>query len=192
MVEALVKHYNFLIIGAGSGAMGAGRRAAMFGQKVAMIENKKIGGTCVNVGCVPKKVMFNLANFIEDSHVISDYGVSGLENIKLNFPDFVRNRDAYIKRLNDIYSNNLKNANIDYITGTARFLSSREVEVNKGDENVERYTADHILIASGSTPEEGKFEGAEHCWSSDDVFAATELPQEIIVIGGGYIGVEMA
>lgn len=86
MVEPLVKaHYNFLIIGAGSGAMGAGRRAAMFGQKVAMIENKKIGGTCVNVGCVPKKVMFNLASFLDDAHVISDYGVDGLDNLKLNF-----------------------------------------------------------------------------------------------------------
>eukprot|EP00347_Sterkiella_histriomuscorum_P010522 403375964 len=194
MVEQLVKaHYNFLIIGAGSGAMGAGRRAAMFGQKVAMIENKKIGGTCVNVGCVPKKVMYNLANFIEDAHVVKDYGLDGLDNLKLDFPQFVRNREAYIKRLNDIYTNNLKNANIDYITGTARFISPKEVEVNNGeDQPVERYSADHILIASGSYPENGEFEGKEHCWSSDDVFAANELPKEIIVIGGGYIAVEMS
>ena len=179
MVEPLVKaHYNFLIIGAGSGAMGAGRRAAMFGQKVAMIENKKIGGTCVNVGCVPKKVMFNLASFLDDSHVISDYGVDGLDNLKLNFSQFVRNREAYITRLNNIYTNNLKNANIDYITGTAKFVSPKEVEVNKGDDQpTERYSADHILIASGSYPEHGDFEGKELCWSSDDVYISTIIDQ---------------
>lgn len=134
MEPAIKAAYDFLIIGAGSGAMGAGRRAAMFGKKVAMIENRKIGGTCVNVGCVPKKVMFNLANFIEDAHIIKDYGVSGLDNIQINFADFVKNREAYITRLNGIYSNNLKNGNIDFIQGTARFVSPREVEVLGGDD----------------------------------------------------------
>ena len=173
--------------------MGAGRRAALYGKKVAMIENKKIGGTCVNVGCVPKKVMCNLANFLEDAHVVSDYGVDGLDNLKLNFDQFVRNREAYIKRLNDIYTNNLKNANIDYITGTASFVSPKEVEVNKGgDEPAERYTADHILIASGSYPEKNEFEGSEHCMTSDDIFELHELPKEMVVIGGGYIATEMA
>jgi glutathione reductase (NADPH) len=115
MESSVKQHYDFLIIGAGSGAMGAGRRAQLFGKKVAMIENKVIGGTCVNVGCVPKKVMFNLANFLEEAQVVKDYGVRGLENISLDFKDFKTQRDAYIKRLNGIYSNNLKNAQIDYI-----------------------------------------------------------------------------
>ena len=81
-------HYDFLVIGAGSGGMGAARRAALFGKKVVIIENKVIGGTCVNVGCVPKKVMFNLANFLEEAHVLQDYGVEGLDKIKLDFGFF--------------------------------------------------------------------------------------------------------
>jgi glutathione reductase (NADPH) len=76
------------VIGAGSGGMGSGRRAAMYGKKVLMIENRKIGGTCVNVGCVPKKVMWNLANFIEDSHLMKDYGVKGTEQLHVDFKEF--------------------------------------------------------------------------------------------------------
>jgi len=76
------------VIGAGSGGMGSGRRAAMYGKKVLMIENRKIGGTCVNVGCVPKKVMWNLANFIEDSHIMKDYGVKGTEQLYVDFKEF--------------------------------------------------------------------------------------------------------
>jgi glutathione reductase (NADPH) len=75
------KTYDFLVVGAGSGGLGAARRAAMFGKKVAMIENREIGGTCVNVGCVPKKIMFNLANFIDETKLFADYGVKGLDNI---------------------------------------------------------------------------------------------------------------
>ena len=183
-------HYDFLVIGAGSGGLGAARRAAMFGKKVAMIENKVIGGTCVNVGCVPKKVMFNLANYLEEAHVIKDYGVSGLDNLKLDFAQFKQLRDAYIKRLNGIYHTNVKNAKIDYIEGTARFVSNREVEVSKGEEK-DHYSADHILIASGSQPEVNGFEGSEHCMVSDDVFQIEKLPNNIVVIGGGYIAVEM-
>ena len=88
-----------------------------------MIENKVIGGTCVNVGCVPKKVMFNLANFLEEAQVVKDYGVKGLENITLDFKEFKGQRDAYIKRLNAIYFNNLKKVDIDYIQGTAKFVA---------------------------------------------------------------------
>jgi glutathione reductase (NADPH) len=75
------KTYDFLVVGAGSGGLGAARRAAMFGKKVAMIENREIGGTCVNVGCVPKKIMFNLANFLDETKLFADYGVKGLDNI---------------------------------------------------------------------------------------------------------------
>jgi len=75
------KKYDFLVVGAGSGGLGAARRAAMFGKKVAMIENREIGGTCVNVGCVPKKIMFNLANFLDETKLFADYGVKGLDNI---------------------------------------------------------------------------------------------------------------
>ena len=95
--------------------MGSGRRAAMYGKKVLMIENRKIGGTCVNVGCVPKKVMWNLANFIEDSHLMKDYGVKGTEQLHVDFKEFKAQRDAYVARLNGIYQNNLKNSKVDYV-----------------------------------------------------------------------------
>ena len=100
------------MIGAGSGGLGAARRAAMFGKKVAMVENKEIGGTCVNVGCVPKKVMYNAANFIDDAHLFADYGVTGLENVKIDFQTFKKNRDAYIQRLNTIYHKNVDNSGV--------------------------------------------------------------------------------
>ncbi len=100
------------MIGAGSGGMGAGRRAALLGKKVAMIENKRIGGTCVNVGCVPKKVMYNLANLLEECEFSKNYGVDS--TIKLDFKTFKERRDHYVKRLNSIYLNNVKNSSIDY------------------------------------------------------------------------------
>lgn len=88
MVDAQIKEYDYIVIGAGSGGMGSGRRAALLGKKVLMIENRVIGGTCVNVGCIPKKCMFNLATFIEDCQVMKDYGVSGTDKLKLDFADF--------------------------------------------------------------------------------------------------------
>jgi glutathione reductase (NADPH) len=141
------KEYDYICIGAGSGSMGSGRRAAMFNKRVLMIENKAIGGTCVNVGCVPKKVMLNLTSFLEDREVMKDYGIKGLENTKLDFQQFKAARDAYVKRLNGIYANNLKNSKIDFLEGTASFESDHVVAVNGL-----QYTAPHILIASGSYP----------------------------------------
>lgn len=86
--SSLKKDYDLIVIGAGSGGMGGGRRAAQLGKKVAMIENRVIGGTCVNVGCVPKKVMFNLASYLEDGHLMKDYGVQGTEGLSLDFKSF--------------------------------------------------------------------------------------------------------
>ena len=120
------------MIGAGSGGMGAGRRAALHGKKVAMIENRVIGGTCVNVGCVPKKVMYNLANFMEECHLFKDYGVTGTEHLSVDFSHFKKQRDGYVKRLNGIYENNLKNSGVDYFRGTASFVSPTEVKTSEG------------------------------------------------------------
>jgi glutathione reductase (NADPH) len=165
--------------------MGSGRRAALHGKKVLMIENRVIGGTCVNVGCIPKKCMFNLASFLEDAHIMKDYGVAGTDNLKLDFADFKVQRDAYIKRLNGIYERNLKNSNVDYLAGTASFVSDHVIEVEG-----KKYTAPHILIASGSYPVVHDFKGAEHCMTSDGYFEMEELPKTMIVVGGGYIGIE--
>jgi len=188
MEKAAKKVYDMIVIGAGSGGMGAGRRAALLGKKVAMIENRVIGGTCVNVGCVPKKVMFNLASYLEEAHLFKDYGVTGTENLKLDFPAFKVQRDGYVKRLNGIYERNIAKQDIDYFKGTASFVSPKEVATSEG----ELLTADHIVIASGSYPSNPNFEGADLVWSSDDIFTMETLPKSMIVLGGGYIAIEMA
>ena len=187
-MEGQTLKYDFIVIGAGSGGMGSGRRAAALGKKVAMIENRVIGGTCVNVGCVPKKVMLNLAGYMEEASLFKDYGITGTEHLKLDFEHFKERRDGYVKRLNGIYERNLKNSEVDYFTGTASFTSPTEIETSEG----KRLQADHIMIASGSAPSKPDFEGAEHCWNSDDIFTMTKIPKSMVVIGGGYIGIEMA
>ena len=177
-----------IVIGAGSGGMGSGRRAALHGKNVAMIENRVIGGTCVNVGCVPKKVMLNLASYLEEASLFKDYGVNGTENLSLDFKAFKAQRDGYVKRLNGIYEKNLANSKVNYFTGTASFKDKNTVVTSEGATLV----SDHIMIASGSLPTVPAFPGGEHCWSSDDIFSMEELPKSVIVLGGGYIGVEMS
>jgi glutathione reductase (NADPH) len=109
--------------------MASGRRAAALGKTVCMIENRRIGGTCVNVGCVPKKVMFNLANFLEEAHAMKGYGVGGTEGLTLDFAAFKAKRDGYVLKLNGIYERNVSNANIRYVKGTATFVSDKVVKV---------------------------------------------------------------
>ena len=111
-MDAQAQNFDLIVIGCGSGGMGCSRRAALLGKKVAIIENKVIGGTCVNVGCVPKKVMFNLASWLEESHLMKDYGVQGTEHLKLDFAHFKGQRDGYVKRLNGIYETNLAKSGI--------------------------------------------------------------------------------
>lgn len=180
--------FDMIVIGGGSGAMGAGRKAAQLGNKVAMIENKVIGGTCVNVGCVPKKVMLNLAGYLESAKLMADYGVKGAEGLSLDFPAFKERRDGYIKRLNGIYEKNIANDGLTYFTGTASFQDAKTVVTSEGA----TLTADHICIASGSYPKVPQFPGGELCWSSDDIFSMEELPKSMVTLGGGYIGVEMS
>jgi glutathione reductase (NADPH) len=115
------------------------------------------------------------------------YGVRGTEGLILDFAAFKAKRDGYVKRLNDIYSRNVSNSNIRYVEGTASFVSDKVVKVGE-----HLFTAEHIMIASGSAPEAGTFEGSDLCMNSDDFFALEELPEKMVVIGGGYIGVELA
>lgn len=180
-------HFDYLVIGAGSGGVGSGRwTASKHGTKVAIIEHQRLGGTCVNVGCVPKKVMFNCSSFYEDLHMSDTYGFSGYEEVKLDFPTLKKHRDGYIEWLNGIYGKMLDSSNVTLIRGWAKFVDNKTVEVDG-----KKYTADHILIATGSHPNKIGFEGEEHTIDSDGFFEIEDLPKKFLILGGGYIAVEI-
>ena len=179
--------FDYLVLGAGSGGIASGRwAAAKFGTKVGIIEMGPLGGTCVNVGCVPKKVMFNCASFMDDLEMIGSYGFKGLEKLTLDFPTLKLRRDNYVKRLNGIYANMLSNNQVTHIQGWGKFVDKNTIEVNGVN-----YTGKHILIATGSAAVKPQIEGAEFATDSNGFFDFEELPKKVIVVGGGYIGTEL-
>jgi glutathione reductase (NADPH) len=180
------KHYDLLAIGGGSGGLSAAERAATYGKRCAVVEMAKVGGTCVNVGCVPKKVMWfaaGLAHSIDDAR---GYGFD-VTNNGLDWGQLVAGREAYINGITQWYGNYLQDSGIDYISGTARFVDPHTVEVNG-----EHYTADHIVIAPGGAPTIPPIEGAEHGIDSNGFFALREQPKRVAVVGAGYIAIELA
>lgn len=186
MSNQTAKHYDYLVIGGGSGGVASARRAAMHGAKAAVIENSRIGGTCVNLGCVPKKVMWNTAEVGAVFHTAADYGFD-VTKPEFNFKKIKEARDAYIVRLNGAYHSNLKKEAVDEIVGTAKFVGPKEVDVDGT-----LYTADHILIAVGGRPQIPKIPGAELGITSDGFFDLDTVPKKTAVVGAGYIAVELA
>ncbi|QOL12765.1 glutathione-disulfide reductase [Dickeya dianthicola] len=183
----MTRHYDYLAIGGGSGGIASINRAAMYGKKCALIEAKYLGGTCVNVGCVPKKVMWHAAQIAEAIHHYGpDYGFDVTVN-QFNWETLLKNRSAYIDRIHQSYNNVLGKNQVEVIQGFARFVDAKTVEVNG-----ERITADHILIATGGRPTRPVIPGAEYGIDSDGFFALTALPQRVAVVGAGYIAVEIA
>lgn len=180
------RHYDFLAIGAGSGGIAATNRAAAYGVKTARIEKARIGGTCVNVGCVPKKVMWNAAAIAETLRDAPDYGFK-LTLDGFDWATMKQARDKYILRLNDIYHRVGKQNNVDYIEGDAHFTGPNSVEVNG-----ETITADHIVIAVGGFPSVPDLPGADLGITSDGFFELEQQPKRVAVIGAGYIAVEFA
>lgn len=180
------KHYDLIAIGGGSGGLSAAERAAMYGKKAAVIEQGLLGGTCVNVGCVPKKVMWNAAGIAHTLRDASDYGFDVLVN-DFDWSELVKSRQSYIGNLNQWYQTSLSDSAIDILHGQARFVDAHTVEVNG-----QSYTADHIVIAPGGMPMLPNVPGAEHGITSDGFFALDEQPQRVAVVGGGYIAVELA
>lgn len=179
-------HYDYLVIGAGSGGMASARRAAGYGVKVGVIEKSQLGGTCVNLGCVPKKIMFNAATVNEIIHSSEKFGFS-IEKSQFDWSFLKKARDAYLLRLNGIYGRNLANSKIEVIDGYGTFSGAKSVTV--GDRVL---TADHICIAVGGRPTMPNIPGIEHCISSDGFFSLETQPKSVAVIGGGYVGVELA
>ena len=178
--------YDVFVIGGGSGGVAHARRAAEYGAKVAVAEYGPLGGTCVNVGCVPKKVMWNAASIAHHIEHAADYGINVA--VDGHYWDVIKGRrDAYVKRLNGIYENLLDTSKVDYIAGAARFVDAHTVAV--GDTE---YKADHIVIATGGRPMVPDIPGAEHGITSDGFFELEDRPQTVLIAGSGYISVELA
>lgn len=178
--------FDFVVLGAGSGGIAAANRAAEYGARVAVIENNLIGGTCVNVGCVPKKIMWTASHRASQLKHASDFGYETVKAI-LDWETLVNKRQAYIKRLHQGYQNRLNKNNITYFEGPASFVTSDTVQV-KG----QTLSAPHILIATGSQSIWPSIEGNEYGIDSDGFFNLTEQPQRVAVVGAGYIAVELA
>jgi glutathione reductase (NADPH) len=180
------KHFDLLVIGAGSGGLAAATRAASFGAKVAIIENNKIGGTCVNVGCVPKKIMWYSAQFSELLDLARQFGFQQ-QSLDFDFSILVKHRENYIKSLRANYVKRMDSDKITYLSGTAAFLDKKTVNVNSKD-----YSADHIIIATGCHSDTLEIPGENYAIDSDAFFHLTSLPKKITIIGAGYIAVELA
>ena len=178
--------YDLIALGAGSGGLSVVERAAAYGQRCAVIERGKMGGTCVNVGCVPKKIMWfgaNLAQSIKDADA---YGFD-LENKGFDWSKLVAKREAYISGINDWYHGYLADLGITEITGDAKFIDPNRISV---DGNT--YSARHIVIATGTTPVVAGIPGGEHAITSDGFFALEQQPRRVAIAGSGYIAVELA
>ncbi|MEB3358160.1 MAG: glutathione-disulfide reductase, partial [Synechococcales bacterium] len=174
------------VIGAGSGGIAAARRAASYGAKVGIVERDRLGGTCVNRGCVPKKLMVYASQFPKHFKAAAGYGWQ-LGERSLDWTTMVTGVNNELARLNGIYQRMLNNSSVEILEGYGRFVNDRTVEI--GDRKV---TAERILIAVGGEPILPKIAGSEYLLSSDQMFSLPEQPKRAAVIGGGYIGCEFA
>lgn len=186
--------YDLIAIGGGSGGIACAKRAASHGKKVMCIERARLGGTCVNVGCVPKKVMWSAASIADIlKHDAAHYGFEGTKDAKLDFTKLKKARDNYVLRLNKIYGNGFANAGVTGVFGECSFVDAHTVQVVDKEGKTTKYTADKIVIATGGRPHFPPGEGIEeHCISSDGFFEMEELPKVAVVVGAGYIAVELA
>ncbi len=178
------RDFDLFVLGAGSGGVRASRMAAAQGKRVAVAEDDKLGGTCVNVGCIPKKLLVLASHFSDDFEDAHGYGWDVAPK-GFDWRTLIERKDKEIERLNGIYQNLLDNAGVQRIHGFARLVDANTVEVDG-----KAYTADTILVATGSWPALPEIPGIEHAISSNEAFYLDELPKRAAVVGGGYIGVE--
>jgi glutathione reductase (NADPH) len=182
----VTERYDLVVIGGGSGGLAHAQRAADYGASAAVVEMGPLGGTCVNVGCVPKKVMWYAAQQAHQFHHAADYGFD-VEMRGHDWAGLKARRDAYIKRLNGIYQNNLDKRGVIYIAGRARFVDAHTLDVDG-----RRVEADRIVIATGGRPTVPDIPGAELGITSDGFFELGSRPQRVLIAGSGYIAVELA
>jgi glutathione reductase (NADPH) len=178
--------FDLFVIGAGSGGVRAARFAAGYGARVAVAESRYLGGTCVNVGCVPKKLLVYGAHFAEDFEQAQGFGWS-LGAARFDWPTLIANKNREIARLNGIYRNLLLGSGVTLLEGHARLLDEHSVEFAG-----QRYSAKHILLATGGWPHIPDIPGREHAIGSNEAFFLEALPKRVLVVGGGYIAVEFA
>lgn len=178
--------YDLFVIGAGSGGVRACRIAASLGARVAVAEERYFGGTCVNVGCVPKKLFSYAAHYFDDFEDSKGFGWE-FDNLRFDWSVLKANKDLEINRLNGLYKSILNSNEVDVFEARARISGPNEIQVDG-----KTLSAKHILVAVGGWPWTPKFPGSELTVSSNDVFAMDQLPAEIAVMGGGYIAVEFA
>jgi glutathione reductase (NADPH) len=178
--------FDLISIGGGSGGLACAQRAAEYGAKTAVIESGRLGGTCVNVGCVPKKIMWNAAGLALALEDASDYGFDVTRG-EHDWSALKRGRDAYVARLNGIYARNLAAKGVAYIKGRARFVDAHTLEVGGT-----RYRAEHMIIATGGVPIVPPLPGAELGIVSDGFFELERRPQRVAVVGSGYVACELA
>ena len=178
--------FDLFVIGAGSGGVRAARFAAGYGARVAVAESRYLGGTCVNVGCVPKKLLVYGAHFAEDFEQAQSFGWS-MGKANFDWTTLITNKNREIERLNGIYRNLLVNSGVTLLEGHAKILDEHSVELGGN-----RFSAKHILIATGGWPQIPEVPGHEHAIGSNEVFFLPQLPKRVLVIGGGYIAVEFA
>jgi len=181
-----IKEFDFIALGGGSGGIAAAARAAQNGAKVALIEYKDLGGTCVNVGCVPKKAMWFAAQIAETLTLADDYGFD-VTNNGLNWQTLITARDHYISNIHKFYDGYLDRLNIKHIQGFGSFVDNQTLQVNE-----QQYRAPHIVLAPGGKPTIPAIEGAEYGIDSDGFFALDHCPESCTVVGSGYIAVELA
>ena len=181
------QQFDFFVIGGGSGGVRAARLAAQAGKRVGLAEAKHMGGTCVNVGCIPKKLFANASNFTADFSLARHYGYSSGQVPDLNWSELVQAVGRETTRLEQIYRTNLDKAGVEAIDGFARFISPHRIQV--GSDIIE---AERILIATGSKPKHPTYPGHEIAKISDDMFSLQAAPSSILIEGGGYIALEFA
>jgi glutathione reductase (NADPH) len=179
--------FDLIVIGAGSGGLAAAQRAAEYGARAAVIESGPLGGTCVNVGCVPKKVMWNAAALAHAMEQAPEYGFAVRLDRAHDWPGLKARRDAYVARLNTIYRDSLEQKSVTLVRGTGRFDGPGRVRVN-----ADTLQADHVIVATGGQPLVPDVPGAGLGITSDGFFELAQRPQRVLVAGSGYIATELS
>jgi len=183
--------YDLFAIGAGSGGVRAARMSAGLGARVAIAEERYLGGTCVNVGCIPKKLFVYAAHYREDFEDATGFGWT-LGERRFDWSTLLANKDREIERLNAVYARILDDAGVERYDGRARIVAPHTVEIELAGGDRKRLSAENILVATGGWPSLPDIEGIEHAITSNEAFGLESLPRRVIVVGGGYIAVEFA